>query len=130
MVAMGPVFGGLQYAAPKIFNKRHTLSFGKRCEFAPFRCSDKSNHEKIALVDFEQESGILIDDLGVVADGGAIGGTNLTQTRIAGFKNIRNTKASANLHQFAARDDDFFFFGCEMTQDKHQRRRAIVGYCG
>ena len=51
VMVITPVLSSLQYAAPKVFDKRHTLPFGKLSEFAPFRCGHKSIHEKIALMD-------------------------------------------------------------------------------
>src|SRR5207249_2628836 len=57
---------------------------------------------------------------------------NLAQLRAARFKDIRDAKTTADLHQFPARDDDLLsVFGGEMTQGEDQRRCAIVDHrCG
>ena len=58
-------------------------------------------------MNFHQQRGALADSVGVVARVGAVGGANFDQLGTGARHHVGNAKGTANLHQLAARDDDF-----------------------
>ena len=126
MMPFGPVPGGEQYAAAEVLDKRHAFFSGERGQLTAFGRSHKALHEKIAAVHLQNQAGLRTDGPGVVVKGGVVGGADLAQFRTARFENFRKAKTSADLHQFAARNDDLCFLRREMTQVEQQRGGAIV----
>src|SRR5215472_18159559 len=75
---------------------------------------------------FENETGIFPDRSRVVLERGLVCCADLAQFRASCLDHFANAKASADLHQFAARNNDLRFLSCEMSNDEHQCGRAII----
>ena len=58
-------------------------------------------------MNFQNERGLLADGAHVIGERRFVGGADLAQFRAARFQNLADAKASADLDQFAARNDDF-----------------------
>ena len=102
-------------AAAEVFDERQTLLFGQRGDFLRGRRLHKTSHEEIAAMHLQNHGGLPADGLGVITQRRFVGGADFAQRRAAGFEDFRDAKPSADLHQFAARDDDLLALaGSEM----------------
>src|SRR5947207_2125206 len=65
---------------------------------------NKSGHEEIASMHFQDQRRVRSKRSRVIAKPGFVRGADLTQFRATGFKNVWDAKAPADLDQFTARD--------------------------
>src|ERR1700747_372364 len=75
---------------------------------------------------FQNESGLFADCAGIICERGFVGGADFTQVRAARSQNFASPKAPTDLHELAARDDDFVFLLSEMANNQNERGCAIV----
>ena len=113
-------------AAAEILDEWNSFRAGKLCQRFSARRFNKPGHEEIASMHFQDQRRVRSERSRVITKPGFVRGADLAQFRATGFKNVRNAKASADLDQFTARDDNFFFLRGEMPQDKDERRGTIV----
>ena len=81
-------------------------------------------------MNFQNERGLLADGAHVIGERRFVGRADLAQFCAARFQNLADAKASPDLDQFAARNDDFVLFLNEMANNQNERCCAIVHDCG
>src|SRR5438876_12386441 len=78
-------------------------------------------------MNLQDQRGLLADRARVVGDCRLVGGADLAKRGSARLKHLRDAEAAADLHEFAARDNDFgSMVAEEMTQNQYQSRGAVV----
>jgi len=88
---------------------------------------DEAFHVEVAAVDAEDEGGAWGDGAGVVVEGGLVGGADFAEDGAAGFEDIGDAEAAADLDQFAAGDDDLGAgWGGEVAEDEDEGGGGII----
>src|SRR5204863_9632976 len=87
---------------------------------------NKTANEKIAAINFKNESRISPNRFRVIVERGLICCADLVQLRSGCLDYLADAKPAADLHHFAARDDNFRFVRGEMADDYYQCSRAII----
>src|SRR5687768_11134581 len=114
----------------EVLDKRNLVFSGYLREILRARRFHETAHEKIASVHFKDHSGFLAERALVILNRSFVRRADFPQSGAAGLQNLRNSKSTANLHQFAARDNHFLTFPrTEMAQYQYQRSRAIICHC-
>src|SRR5213078_775698 len=103
------LLGGAHRAASEIFHKRDAFFSGKRGKIGGGWRFDKATHKKIAPMHFQNERGLFADGARIICERRFVGRAYFAQFRAARLQDFADSKASADLHEFAARDDDFWF---------------------
>ena len=104
------LLSGAHSAASEILHKRDASFSGKRGNLRRRRRFDKAAHKEIAPMHFQNERGLFADGARIISERRFVGRADFAQFRAARLKNFADPKASTDLDQFAARDDDFWFF--------------------
>src|SRR5690242_5717025 len=102
----------------------------------------EATHEKVAVMDFENQRGLLADRACIVCQCRLVGGTDFAKFGPACFQDFANSKTATDLNEFAARNDDFVWRDTrrrvrlldadsaapsnEMANDQNQGGRTIV----
>src|SRR5260370_2672839 len=87
-------------------------------------------------MNFENQRGLFPDRARVICECRFVGGADFAQFRAARFQDFADAKASADLDQLAARDDNFTFGADsaapsnEIMADQNDRSPAIVNTGG
>src|SRR4029077_18879198 len=87
---------------------------------------DKTAHEEIAAMHFQNQRRLFADGPGVIGDRCLVGRADFAKLRTTCFQDFADAKPTADLDEFAPRDDDFVFRAHEMANDQYQCRCTIV----
>ena len=79
-------------------------------------------------MNFKDHCRVRTDGSRVIVECCFIGGADFAQFRTGCFDDFANSKAAADLHQFATRNNDISFGSGEMSNNQHERCCAIVHY--
>ncbi len=112
-------------AAAQIFHQRNVPLARQSHQFSSRGLLGETSDLKVRPVYAQQQSGAIGDGALVVPDARAIRGANLTQDRARLGHHVRNAKRSADLHQFAARDNYFSALGYCVQREQYGRRIVV-----
>ena len=98
-------------AAAQIFHQRYAALARERDQFGSRCLLGKSGNFKIGSMHAQQQPRALGNRFFVVGDAGAIGRAHFAQSCARLRHDIRDAERTADLDQFAARDDHFAAFG-------------------
>src|SRR6266480_1412824 len=111
------LLGGDNRSASQILDKRDALFSREGSEFCRRRRFHKTAHEEIAAMNSENESGVWPNCILIIIESRLIRGADFAQFCPSRFDDFANTKAAADLDQFAARDYNFRFVPGKMPND-------------
>src|SRR2546430_3726446 len=77
-------------------------------------------------MNFQNERGLFADRARIICECCFIGGADFAQFRATRLKDFADPKSSADLDQFASRNDHFVLLLNEMTNDQNKRGGAVV----
>ena len=112
-------------AAAQIFHQRNAALARERDQFRRGCLLGESRDLEIRTMHAQQQPRAFGDGLFVVGDAGAVGRAHLAQDCARLRHHVGNAERAADLHQFAARDDDFSAVG-QRVQRQQDRSGVVV----
>ena len=89
-------------AAAQILDKRNSLFPCERSDFRRRWRLDKTTHEKIAAMNFQNHRAPETDSASVIVECSFVGCSDLAQGRSRSFNDLANSKTAPNLHELTA----------------------------